>query len=53
MVEWLGLHALTVEGPGSITGGGTKVPQAVRRGQKKKKEVEYWQFYTVQPNIML
>ena len=28
-VQWLGLHALTAEGLGSIPGQGTKIPQAV------------------------
>ena len=28
-VRWLGLHALTAEGLGSISGGGTKIPQAM------------------------
>ena len=37
MVQWLGLHAFTAEGPGSIPGGGTKIPQASRRIQKKIK----------------
>ena len=36
-VQWLGLHALNVEGLGSIPGQGTKIPQAVWHGQKKKK----------------
>ena len=36
-VQWLGLHALTAEGPGSIPGRGTKIPQAVWHGQKKQK----------------
>ena len=35
-VQWLGLHALTAKGPGSIPGGGTKIPQAVQHGQKNK-----------------
>ena len=34
-VQWLGLHAFTAEGPGSISGGGTKILQAVA-GKKKK-----------------
>ena len=37
MVQWLGLRALTAEGPGSIPGRGTKIPQAVWCSQKKKK----------------
>ena len=36
-VQWLGLDALTAEGPGLIPGWRTKIPQAVRHGQKKKK----------------
>ena len=35
--SWLELYAVTVEGLGSIPGQGTRIPQAVRRGQKKKK----------------
>ena len=35
-VQWLGLHALTAEGPGSIPGWGTKIPQAVQCDQKNK-----------------
>ena len=37
MVQWLGLCALTVKGLDSIPGWGTKIPQAMHRGQKKKK----------------
>ena len=37
-VQWLGLCALTAEGPGSIPGRGTKIPQAVWCSQKKKKK---------------
>ena len=33
-VQWLGLHAFTTEGLGSIPGWGTKIPQAMWRGQK-------------------
>ena len=36
-VQWLGLPAFTAVGPGSIPGQGTKIPQAMRRGQKEKK----------------
>ena len=39
--QWLGLHAFTAEGPGSIPGQGTKIPQAVSRGQKKKKNPDF------------
>ena len=34
-VQWLGLCALTAEGPGSTPGGGTKIPEAVRCNQKE------------------
>ena len=27
MVQWLELHTFTAQGPGSIPGGGTKIPQ--------------------------
>ena len=36
VVQWLGLCTVTAEGPGSITGWGTKIPQAA--GPKKKKK---------------
>ena len=38
MVQWLGLHAFTAKGLGSIPGWGTKAPQAVQCGKKKKKK---------------
>ena len=38
VVQWLGLCTLTVEGPGSIPGRGSKIPQATRRSPKKKKK---------------
>ena len=37
-VQRLGLCAFTAEGPGSILGWGTKIPQATRCSQKTKKE---------------
>ena len=39
-VQWLGLCAFTVEGLGSIPGQGTKIPQAVQRGQKQIKKTK-------------
>ena len=37
-VQWLGLHASTTEGEGSIPGRGTKIPQAARsRGKRENK----------------
>ena len=41
MMQWLGLCSFTAEGLGSISGQGTKIPQATRCGQevgKKKKQ---------------
>ena len=35
-VQWLGLCVFTAEAAGSIPGEGTKIPQAVWHGQKKK-----------------
>ena len=32
MAQWLGLHAFTVKGPGSIPDQGTRIPQ---HGEKK------------------
>ena len=43
VVQWLELQALTAEGLGSIPGRGTKIPQAVWHGQKKKKK-NSWKF---------
>ena len=40
MVQWLRLCALTVDGLGSIPGWGTKIPQAMKHGQKNK-QTEY------------
>ena len=37
-VQWLGLLASTAGGLGLIPGRGTKIPQAARCGQKKKKQ---------------
>ena len=39
MVLWLGLHAFTAEGLGSIPGHGTRMPQ-VRQGSQKQKTRE-------------
>ena len=35
-VQWLGLHAFTAEGEGSIPGWGTRVPKAAWCRKKKK-----------------
>ena len=39
-IQWLGLHAFPAEGPGSIPGWGTKLPQVVWPKKKKKKRAE-------------
>ena len=53
-VQWLGLHAFTVEGESSISGQDTKIPQASRCSQKKqknKKKHEPWdQLFDVPTN---
>ena len=36
--QWLGLGAFTAEGPASIPGRGTKIPQAVRRRHHTPKK---------------
>ena len=38
-VQLLGLGVFIAVGPGSIPGRGTKIPQAMQRGQKKKKKL--------------
>ena len=41
MVQWLGLHASTAGGPGSIPGRGTKItrkPRGVATKKKKKNQ---------------
>ena len=35
VVQQLGLHVFTTEGPGSIPGRGTKIPQAMQPAKKK------------------
>ena len=38
MAQWLGLHAFTAKAQGSIVGCGTKIPQAMLHGKKKKEQ---------------
>ena len=38
VVQWLGVHAFTAQGLGSIPGWGTKILQDARCGQKQRKE---------------
>ena len=40
-VQWFGLSALTAGAPGSVPGGETKILQAERHSQKKKKD-SFW-----------
>ena len=44
-VQWLGLHAFTAEGAGSIPGQGTKILQAEWRSKKKNKNKNPHTFY--------
>ena len=37
MIQWLGLHAFNAKGAGSISGQGTKIPQATQCGKKRKE----------------
>ena len=39
MVQWLGLHAFTTGGMGSILGWGTRIPDATRSGRKEEKKL--------------
>ena len=43
-VQWLGLHASTAGGTGSIPGQGTKIPHATWGMAKKEKKKYYWLF---------
>ena len=43
VVQWLGFCAFTAEGPSSIPSQGTKIPQVLRYGQKKKS-YHLWTF---------
>ena len=37
VVQWLGIHTLIVEDPGSIPGRGAKIPEATHCGRTKQK----------------
>ena len=39
VVQWVRLGIFTAEGPGSVPGQGTKIPRAMRHGQKKKGNI--------------
>ena len=51
-VQWLGLLALTVRGPGSLSGRGTKIPQAVQLGGEKKKNIYIYIYRKGQIDIL-
>ena len=36
-IQWLGLHASTADSLALISGGRTKIPQALRWGKRKKR----------------
>ena len=40
MVQWLSCRASSARGAGLIPGQGTKIPHALQRGQKKKKNTK-------------
>ena len=42
-VQWVRLGAFTAVGLGSVPGGGIKIPQAVQRSQKKKRNTADFQ----------
>ena len=52
-VPWLGLRAFTAEGPGSVPGWGTKIPQALWHSQKKKKIYIYIYIFIYLFNIYI
>ena len=41
VVQWLGLSALTAEGPGLISGQQTEIPQVVWFSKKKREKQEH------------
>ena len=44
VVWWLGLCSFTAKGPGSVPGWGTKILQALWRGQKYKQKTKALSF---------
>ena len=42
MVQSLGLCVLSADGPGSIPGQGTKIPQVEHHGQKSEMHIRYY-----------
>ena len=41
MVQWLGLHAFTAGGMGSIFGWGTRIPDATWSGRREKTSLSF------------
>ena len=37
VIQWLGLSALTAQGPGSFPGWGAKIPQAAQQSPKERR----------------
>ena len=52
MIQWLWFAAFTAVGPGSVPVWGTKIPQAVRYRQKKKKKAKYVFFSITLPFVL-
>ena len=42
VVQWLGLYASSAGGTGLNPGRGNKIPQAMRSGQKVRKQINKW-----------
>ena len=42
VAQWLGLCAVTPDGPGSVPGWGTKIPQAMAQPEKRTREVLFF-----------
>ena len=47
VVQWWGLHAFTAKDMDSVSGEGTKIPQATWHGQKKKKKTTRTKLYVL------
>ena len=50
-VQWLGLHAFTKSGTGSIPGQGTEIPHTTWRSQKKIQNSETAWLYVKGENV--
>ena len=50
VVQWLGLHAFTAKGPGSIPGQGTKIRQAAWRPKTKQNgKIMFGDIHAMEP----